>query len=190
MAFECLEVGDGLYQNGDGELDILLAPDSGLELLPGGEGVGGLNIIDEQRAPVAQSFTPTLYSNTTAWTQGSGTAAGRYVRMGGFVFYAFKITFGSGSSVGTSNLRVSLPVTADTSFLDSTIPSGRAQSINSGVANSQGPAYIVASDRVGLYYDYYGNTVNAAPTTPVLGNAPFTPGSADYYSGFITYLAA
>lgn len=55
MAFDCLGIGDGLYQTMSGDLEVLLAPDSALEILPGGEGVGGLSVVTEQRtvAPVA-----------------------------------------------------------------------------------------------------------------------------------------
>lgn len=70
MAFDCIQLGDSLYQNEFGELDVLLAPDSALEILPGGEGVGGLSVVTEQRtvAPVAFSAYSTSVTVQTAVT--------------------------------------------------------------------------------------------------------------------------
>lgn len=76
MAFDCLGIGDGLYQTMSGDLEVLLAPDSALEILPGGEGVGGLSVVTEQRtvAPVAFSAYSVNASIQTA-TSTSAIAA-------------------------------------------------------------------------------------------------------------------
>lgn len=52
MPFQCLELGDSLYQNELGQLEVQLATDSGLEITG-----TGLNIVDEQRALQAKGFS-------------------------------------------------------------------------------------------------------------------------------------
>ena len=61
---------------------------------------------------VPQSYTPTITGSTTGGALGSATVAAWYMRAGALVTAEFDITFGAGTSFGTGNLQIALPVTA------------------------------------------------------------------------------
>ena len=62
MAFQCLELGDSLYQNGSGELEVQLATGSGLQIIPG----EGLSLEDDQLAPEVIGFAAYSSASITA----------------------------------------------------------------------------------------------------------------------------
>lgn len=100
MAFQCLTLGDSLYQNGLGELEVQLATDSGLEIL-----ASGLNIIDEQRAPTVQSYTPTFrIGGTTSANDmsnfGASVYQGWYQQTGEMIDFNIYFSLGAGCTFG------------------------------------------------------------------------------------------
>lgn len=184
----CFQLGDSLEVDAFGDLQVKLATDSGLEIIPGVG--GGLSLQDDQLSPEWQSHTPILYAGGVAWTQGNGTATGRYIYSGELVTYAFDISFGTTSSIGTGILKVSLPVPADTATFSTNVRWGSCQAVNSGVANSSGPLIITGTSEAGLFFDYYGSTLQSAPTTTMTHNSPFSPAVGDHYAGFMSYKVA
>lgn len=183
----CFQLGDSLEVDGFGDLQTRLATDSGLEIIAGVG--GGLSLTDDQKAPVWQSYTPVLISNTTNWTIGNGSALGRYIQIGKLIIATFQLTVGSTSSIPAGQLFVSVPVDADTTLMPSSVPAGRVQAVNASTANSVGSAFFNNASKVSLFYDIYNSTVNTGPTTAISNTAPFTAGTGDIYAGMIEYIS-
>lgn len=59
------------------------------------------------------SYTPTYPSGLTV---GNATVSSQYCRVNNFVHYWGRVLWGSTTSINTSGLQVSLPITADTTF--------------------------------------------------------------------------
>lgn len=100
MAFTCLELGDSLYQNESGELEVQLATDSGLQILS-----DGLSIVDEQRAPITLSYTPTFrIGGTTSANDmsdfGASVYRGWYQQIGEVVDFNIYFSLGAGCVFG------------------------------------------------------------------------------------------
>lgn len=198
MAFDCIQLGDSLYQNGDGDLDVLLAPDSGLEILPGGEGVGGLNIVDEQRTASWATYTPTFAhvaaSVYTPWsTVGNAVYSFRWVRDGNSVHVHCVCQLGSTTVFGGGSggaMCFSLPVPAHSSYITA-LPQvlGRGTVVNSGVASA--PCNILLTDdrnHFAFTWTTYSTTV--ADSTYVTGASPFGWGANDWCAATFMYEAA
>lgn len=85
--------------------------------------------------------TPQSYASTLAgsgWAIGDGTISFRYVRVGRFIAYDAKVTFGSTSTFGAGNPTLSLPATA---AYDS---EGVSRLQNTGSGSAYGSALILA----------------------------------------------
>lgn len=126
-----------------------------------------------------QAWTPTLDSTGTAPTLGTGSAvAGEYLQIGRLVFARGSITFGtSGVSAGTSNYRLTLPVTPRTAGLSTGLVTGelRASALTGAITAYFGAAVVDTSNgKLGFRYQaswpagadtQWGAASPAAPTT-------------------------
>ena len=179
MAFQCLTLGDSLYQNGLGELEVQLATDSGLEIL-----ASGLSIIDEQRAPTVQSYTPTFRIGgiTDAYDMsnfGASIYQGWYQQTGEMIDFNIYFYLGTGCVFGhTGTFYFGTPTTPYyDSFAVGTayIYDHSAVSVNHcfvNFANSSGiPHVIVASEG-----DSIKGTASAIPTLGGVGDKLFISG--------------
>jgi hypothetical protein len=136
--------------------------------------------------PVASgrtSVTPTLTASTTNPVLGTGsTAQGWYSYLSEAIVYSFFIRFGtSGTSFGSGNYQVSLPVTSATPFGSSIHPAvGTVQlGDNSSGAVSAGDCFVDPAS--GNFVGLIGSSGTVSPT------APWTWANSDYLSGTIIY---
>lgn len=105
MAFQCLELGDSLYQNGSGELEVQLATGSGLEIIVG----EGLSLEDDQKTPTWFDWTPT-FTNLSGGTLDFA----RYLQTGKLISFRWQYTLGGAGVSGPVSF--TLPVTTHISY--------------------------------------------------------------------------
>lgn len=105
MAFQCLELGDSLYQNGSGELEVQLATGSGLEIVPG----EGLALEADQLTPTWSAWTPT-FTNLSGGTLNFA----RYVQTGKLINFRWQYTLAGAGVAGA--ISFTLPVTTHASY--------------------------------------------------------------------------
>jgi len=189
MAFQCLSLGDGLFQNPFGDLEVKLAPDSGLEVV-GGQ---GLSILAEQRAAQRKTYSPDIYVGGTKWTKGNGTANGWYVQIGPIVYTYVDIQLGSTSSLGsTGGICVTAPTAIDRTLVN---PGSNLwghinlADASASVAASTVPVIVVTGPTNGfglVYYTWGTTTVNYLPTTDA---SPFVWSANDRIHGYFIYFA-
>lgn len=180
MAFQCLELGDSLYQNGSSELEVQLATGSGLQIIPG----EGLALEDDQLSPTWQSWTPAIYSNNVLWTQGNGTSEGQYILQGKQLFIDFCLTWGSTTSVGAGTFEITLPATVLQPYAHYHTPRGICRILNSAIGEANGFVIHSASNPTTrmrtTYWQYNAVDVNLTAQT---STTPFTMGDGDVLLG-------
>jgi len=126
------------------------------------------------------AWTPALTGTTNPVIGGTGSANGKYIKMGHFIVARAKITFGSGSTYGSGSWSISLPVAtldgngviAMVSYLDS-----------SASGTYRGSTYNPGSLTISL-------GTNASPIAAVTPTAPFTWATGDTIDFFIIYEGA
>lgn len=183
MAFQCLTLGDSLYQNGLGELEVQLATDSGLEILG-----SGLSIVDEQRAPIRYSYTPWVrigsagISTATMTALGNGTLEGWYEQVGDIVHFGIYFLLGSTTSYSgrSGTLYFGLPFEADTTerCVDAqyvSYDSSATTSYSGSARSSVSPTTVDPTWQVILI------TNGTAADTSITGSSPFSSSTNDFY---------
>lgn len=149
----------------------------GIEITPKGTGVFTVGGNTFQHGAWT-SYTPTL----TNVTIGSGTRAGAYAVIGKTVFYRATITLAADSSV-SGQIGISLPVTAA-----STGQATTARFFESGVNSWVGILYFATTTRLDCFVSQVDGTYAGWKSA---GTAiPFTWGTSDLISFYITYEAA
>lgn len=189
MADGCFETDSSLYINGDGKLAVQYATGSGIETIDG----EGVSLETDQLSPVVSSFTPKLYFGTTSspWTQGNGTAYGRYIQTGKLIHYQFELHMGSTSSTPAGSMWIDLPVIADVAVFDNNNTVGHARLINSGIGSTVSWPSIQSTNGGGFasfFYTQYGTSINDFLFAS--NGSPFSLGVADAIVGWMTYFAA
>ena len=128
-------------------------------------------------------WTPT-FSNLTV---GNGTVIARFIQIGKLVVARFQLTLGTTSSIG-SFPKVSLPVTADTSFAIFTERLGLAFFNDAGTISFVGTVIRSTADDVSFFVADTSSTY--ATDAGVTATVPFTWTNFDDISFVATYEAA
>lgn len=170
MSFSCLSLGDSLYQNGSGELEVQLATGSGLEIIAG----EGLSLESDQLSPIWQNWS------TFAWAAGitGGTVNdARYVQNGKTIHFYFKWTSTAGASV-TATPQFDLPVPARTGVwgADSAFPGNGGYYFPGSQTYTGHMKHTSTVDRVALYLDAADSTrvYNGGTNAYVTSTVPLT----------------
>lgn len=97
--------------------DLLTSPDHATQHADINDAVEAL----EAKVAIGNTVLGTYTSYTPTWpsglTVGNATVTSQYARVNNFVHYYGRVLWGSTTSINTSGLQVSLPITADTSFV-------------------------------------------------------------------------
>lgn len=97
--------------------DLLTSPDHATQHANINDAVEAL----EAKVAIGNTVLGTYTSYTPTWpsglTVGNATVTSQYARVNNFVHYWGRVLWGSTTSINTSGLQVSLPITADTSFI-------------------------------------------------------------------------
>lgn len=126
------------------------------------------------------SYFPTWTSTGTAPALGNATVAAKYARIGRTIIYQGRITFGTTSTYGTGNYRLSLPVTAKA--ITDVFVIGELSAQDTGTAYYWFPAYLVSTTTI-------GGLINGTAT--VWDSArPHTWASTDIFGWSVIYEAA
>lgn len=141
--------------------------------------------------PGGTSYTPTWSASTTNPTLGNGTIAGRYFRMGRYVFFNIFVVGGSTTTGGSGAYSFSLPTAAATTAANNPVgfmtgildhsgvaPGSVCSVITSGQTSVGGgttPAYIAAQTSTSGIVQF----TNAAPFT--ISGANFTLAMSGWY---------
>lgn len=117
------------------------------------------------------AYTPTWTNNGTANSLGDGSITGSYRKVGTQVFFRVTLTWGSTTSAGSSFWFLSVPVTAEGTFVFSGGCTGRVVDSNTGV----GYAITCVTGNAGVIIPVYASVSGATVVqTVVTGSAPMT----------------
>jgi len=133
------------------------------------------------------SYTPVLTATTTNPVLGNGTAVGEYARVQNFIVYRFSITFGSTTTVGSGNYKISLPVTGVQYGAYYSAGTGQFSYFDVSTGNNYyANAWMDTATTLSLLYlnAFNGTLANVTAAAPVV------PATGDSYSGLIIYKAA
>lgn len=137
----------------------------------------GDSVADLLNGATAASFTPTL--GGSGWAIGNGTATGRYVVIAGRCFFALNITFGSTSTFGANAPTISLPVTANSTWIGVEANTWQGIGIDASAGSAQsGLRAVSSSTTVFLVYNLGASGTYVSPAQ-VTSTAPWTWASAD-----------
>lgn len=134
-------------------------------------------VADLLNGATATSFTPAL--GGSGWAIGNGTASGRYVVIAGRCFFALIVTFGTTSTFGAGAPTISLPVTANSTWIGTEANTWQGIGIDSSAGSAQSQLRAVSSSTTvfGVYNQGASGTY-VAPVA-VTSSAPFTWASGD-----------
>jgi len=161
-------------------------------------GTNGQTLVADSTASTGLEWaTPSSGGTWTTWTPtytgfsvGNGTVIARYSQTGKVVTAWFRLLFGTTTSMGASNNRISLPVTASSSYVQNQVAGQSVFWDNSLASPYQGLIVFNSATEVRVmannnnkattytYYDYAGSTVPVAYAT------------SDAWEFIITYEAA
>ena len=125
------------------------------------------------------SYTPTYPSGLTV---GNATVSAQYARVNNFVHYWGRVLWGSTTSMNTSGLIISLPITADTTFSTgavNTIGTGGYKNNTSGnlffltpfMVNGTATQMNLTAQLASGTYVTYTNITTTVPFTQIVGDS-------------------
>lgn len=115
------------------------------------------------------AYTPALTASTTNPSLGAGTAEGRYLRVGNWLFGTIAVQFGAGMSAGSGQYFISTPVTARSA----TVVSGSGRIVDAGTDNILGELYLDTTGRWAIVYEGGNVVTDSLPVVWASGDAFF-----------------
>lgn len=129
------------------------------------------------------SWTPAVTTTNSNFTLGNGTATGQYIQYGKLIFVNFLITFGSTTTFGTGEFRITVPVNISTNS-QRRAAGGLVCLTDTGIV-----AY--TSERVDLSIGATTFAITTGSSASRVGPTnPFTMGNGDIIEGHFWYEAA
>jgi len=125
------------------------------------------------------SYTPTYPSGLTV---GNATVSAQYARVNNFVHYWGRVLWGSTTSINTSGLQVSLPITADSTFANGAVntigTAGMKNNTSSNLffltpfmVNGTATAMNITAQLASGTYVTYSNITTTVPFTQITGDS-------------------
>jgi hypothetical protein len=130
-------------------------------------------------------YTPTWTATTTNPAIGNGTIVGRYARIQNLVMVQFNITFGSTTTKGSGQYRISLPVTAATTLSQYSVL-GSGYLLDASAASVWTTAILVPASSTTTV----GIKITGGSYGDVTDTNPFTFTNGDEINGTFFYKAA